>query len=344
METDFLPFVSIIVLNYNQKSYLSKCLSSLKQLNYPRDKFEVILVDNCSTDGSVEYVKNIAPWVRVLRFRRNYGFAGGNNRAVKFSKGEYIAFLNPDTEVDKDWLLELVKGMRKHPDVASCGGKVLFLKERDVIQNAGHKMTWIGIPCAIGYREEDAGQYEEPRYTLAASGCAMLVRKDIFEKLGGFDEDYFLYVEEGDFGLRLWLSGYKVAYFPKAIAYHESGAMKKSRGKPIPEHVFFYQKNIISTIIKNFELANVLKGFCLLFLYDISKIIYFVKTRNIRCVLALLKGLKYAIKELPKNLTKRRKIQNSRKITDRELYNLGLIMPVNQSIHEFIDNVRLSHI
>ena len=333
MPKDYLPFVSIIVLNYNSKHWLKNCLESLAKLNYPRDRYEVIVADNASTDGSIEFLRECFPWVKVVRFNRNLGFSEGNNRAVRYAKGKYIAFLNPDTEVDKDWLIELIKVMEEHPELASCGGKVLFLKKKDVIQNAGHKITLIGIPYPVGYCEKDKGQYDRARYTLAASGCAMLVRRDAFEKVGGFDSDYFLYVEEGDLGLRFWLYGYKVMYVPKAIAYHELGAW--ARGKVSPIHVFFYQKNIIATIIKNFEWINILKGLCLLVFYDIVKIIYFIKNKELRLVWALLRGIKHAIKELPRTLSKRREIQKKRKISDNELYNLGLIMTISESLNVF---------
>ena len=328
------PFVSIIVLNYNSKKWLRNCLESLVKLKYPRNRYEVIIADNASTDGSIESAKENFRWVKVVQFNKNFGFAEGNNRAVRYAKGEYVAFLNPDTEVDGNWLAELVKGMEKHPELASCGGKVLYLKERDIIQNAGHKMTLIGIPYPIGYCERDKGQYERARYTLATSGCAMLVRKDIFEKIGGFDKDYFLYVEEGDLGLRLWIHGYKVMYMPKAKAYHELGAWAK--GKITPEHVFFYQKNIIATIIKNFELMNSLKGVCLLLIYDLVKLMYFVWNKELSCVREILRGLKCAVEEIPKNLLKRREIQKNRRISDKELLVLGLIMPINESLNEFV--------
>jgi GT2 family glycosyltransferase len=236
--------------------------------------------------------------------------------------------------VDTDWLIELVKTMEKYPELASCGGKVLFSKERDIIQNAGHEITLIGIPYAIGCCEKDRGQYQRARYTLAASGCAMLAHRKVFEEIGGFDEDYFLYVEEGDFGLRLWLNGYKVMYIPTAIAYHELGAWAK--GKKTPEHVFFYQKNIIVTMIKNFEFMNNLKGLCLLIVYDIVKSIHFIGNREFKCVWGILRGLRYSVKDLPKTLSKRREIQKNRRLSDKELCGLGLVMSINQSLNELV--------
>jgi GT2 family glycosyltransferase len=296
--------------------------------------YEIIMADNASTDGSVEYVKQNFPWVKIVSFNKNLGFAEGNNCALRYANGKYIGFLNPDAEVDENWLAELVNCMERNPEVASCGGKVLYLRKRDVIQNAGHKMTLIGIPYPIGDRERDKGLYERERYTLAASGCAMLVRKDVFEKVGGFDKDYFLYVEEGDLGLRLWIYGYKVMYVPKAKAYHELSAWAKS--EITPKHVFFYQKNIIATIIKNFELKNCLKGLCLLLIYDLVKFTYFVWNKKLDHAREILRGLKCAVKELPRNLLKRRMIQKNRKISDKRLFTLGLIMTINESFEKFI--------
>ena len=120
------PFVSIIVLNYNGKGYLKSCFSSLQLINYPRSKYEVVLVDNGSKDGSVEYVQKEFPWVRIVLLNQNFGFGGGNNKGVKFVKGEYIAFLNNDTQVTEDWLLELVQASIDF-SVPICSSKTLFM-------------------------------------------------------------------------------------------------------------------------------------------------------------------------------------------------------------------------
>jgi GT2 family glycosyltransferase len=109
-----VPFVSVIVLNYNGRNFLRKCLSSLKLTNYPKSKYEVLLVDNGSTDDSTEFVVRNFPWVRVIFLHQNFGFGGGNNRGVKFAKGEYVAFLNNDTEVTENWLSELVQASIGH--------------------------------------------------------------------------------------------------------------------------------------------------------------------------------------------------------------------------------------
>jgi GT2 family glycosyltransferase len=162
----------------------------------------------------------------------------------------------------------------------------------------------------------------------------MLSDRKVFEEIGGFDEDYFLYVEEGDLGLRFWLHGFKVMYIPTAVAYHELGAW--SKGKLTPEHVFFYQKNMIVTIIKDFEFANSIKGLCILMFYDIVKSIHFLKNKELSYVYGVTSGLRYSVKELPKTLSKRRKIQKSRKPSDQKLRDLGLFMPITQSLSELV--------
>jgi GT2 family glycosyltransferase len=334
MKNEGIPFVSIIVLNYNHRNYLEKCLSIIEKLNYPKEMYEVILADNCSNDDSVKFIKENFPWVRIIRFEKNYGFCKGNNLAVKFAKGKLVAFLNPDVEVDKGWLLKLVVAINSEPDIACVGGKVFFLDKRAIIQNAGHKMSLIGIPYGIGFGEKDKGQFNKTRYTLSASGCAMLIRKDIFKKVGGFDEDYFMYVEEGDLGLRLWLYGYKVKYVPDALAWHELGAWSKRKITPLC--IFYYQKNMIATIIKNFEAFNLLKGLILFLGYDIIKLLSFLKQRKVELVKALISGFYYALKELRKNLLKRRVIKKNRKLKDRDLCKFGLLASVEESLKEFL--------
>jgi len=329
-----LPYVSIIVLNYNSKQYLPACFDSLSKINYPKGRYEVLMPDNASSDGSVEFVTREFPWVTVLINNRNYGFAEANNQAAAVAKGEYIAFLNPDTVVHENWLIKLVKAMKADEAVACCGGKVLFLGDRNIIQNAGHKMSLIGLACNVGLGERDSPKFNTPGYTLHASGCAMLVRKDVFFQVGGFDPDYFMYVEETDFGLRLWLYGYKVAYVPTSVAYHELAGSFESKFTPF--HVFHAEKNRLATLVKNLEWNSVFRGMTVSFFYSLVKLVKFLKGRRTDLIRAMFAGKVAFARELPKIIEKRQVVQRNRKVSDRELYRLGLLAPLKQCVKEFM--------
>jgi O-antigen biosynthesis protein len=138
-----LPTVSIIVLNYNGKKYLDNCFDSLARISYPKSRFEVILVDNASSDGSVAYVRKKYPWVNVTNLNKNYGFTGGNNAGVNIAKGEYVVFLNNDVMVDKNWLTELIKVVLTNSN-AILTSKSFFIDKPEIIDHVGSKATIIG--------------------------------------------------------------------------------------------------------------------------------------------------------------------------------------------------------
>lgn len=328
-----LPFVSVILVNYNGKEHLKDCFESLEKLNYPKDKYEVIMVDNASTDDSVKYAKNNFPFVRVIGFDKNYGFAEGNNKAVEYtnSKSEYIAFINNDTEVDINWLIELINPLIKDGTIGCSGGKMLNYYDRAIIDSVGYKITLIGTGYGIGHSEKDNDKYNEVRYVSGAPGASMLIKKRVFNKLNGFDKDYFAYVEDVDLSWRLWLYGYKVLYVPTAVIYHKGGA-SFGESRNIPVRLYLGQKNKLSNMVKNLEIFNLFRGLFISIGYDIFRIIKFTINRKFDCIAAILKGNYIFIKELPKTLKKRKIIQKKRKRSDKELYKLGVIATLSKSI------------
>ncbi|ODS36260.1 MAG: hypothetical protein A7316_02775 [Candidatus Altiarchaeales archaeon WOR_SM1_86-2] len=332
-----LPFVSVIVLNYNGKQHLKECFESLEKLNYPKDKYEVIMADNASSDGSVEYVTKSFPEVKVIKFNKNYGFSEGNNKAVECTKpkSEYLVFLNNDTEVDGKWLIELTSSVMKDETIKCVVGKMLNYYDRTIIDSAGDRITPIGSGYNIGHLEKDDGRYNEIKYTSACGG-AMLIEKEIFNKLNGFDRDYFAYLEDVDLCWKLWLYGYKTLYIPTAIVYHKMGG-SFGGGRHIPLKLYLTQKNRLSNMVKNLEIFNLFRGLIISVGYDIVKIIKHTINRKFDCVVAILKGNYMFIKELPKTLKKRKIIQKKRKRSDKELYKMGLISPLLKCIKKEIN-------
>lgn len=236
-----IPLCSIIVLNWNGKKHLNDCFKSLKKIDYP--KYEVIMADNGSTDGSVKFVKKKFPWVKVLKFDKNYGFAEGNNRAIKEAKGDYIIFLNNDTKVEKEWLWGLVFTANSS-NIGICGSKVI---DGSLGMIGRGSLNLLGIP---DIRTKDDSESE----CFFVSGASLLIKRKVLRKLEYcFDPSYFAYFEDVDLCWRVRLLGYKVVYAPKSVAYHKgSGASKTMK--------FYHYRNKIWTFKKNlrFPLTQIL--------------------------------------------------------------------------------------
>src|ERR1700722_699295 len=206
--------VSVVIPNWNGKRFLSGCLDSLGKQKYPF--VEIVVIDNGSKDGSVEFLEENYPHVRLFKFEQNTGFSVAVNRGIIESRGEFVALLNNDTIVDELWLSELVKAMREHTEIGSAGCKMLAYDDRTLLDGAGDGYRRGGLPGRIGHRERDLGQFDTQRYILGACGGAALYRRVLFDDIGLFDEDYFAYLEDVDLGLRAQNAGYKCIYVPTA--------------------------------------------------------------------------------------------------------------------------------
>ena len=244
-----LPSISVIVLNYNGLQHLEPCFSSLFALDYPSDRLELILADNASTDGSREFMQEHFPQVRVLAMPHNYGFSKGNNLGAEQARGQFVAFLNNDMRVDRQWLIELVQPLLRTPDVICAGSKILSWNG-EYIDFAGSAANMLGYGLQEGWGEPPEA-FGEEKLILAPCGGAMLIDRQVFLDCGGFDEDYFSFYEDLDLGWRLWLWGYKVIFVSRAIAYHVHHG---SWGQvPNVKMVLLHQRNAFSTMFKNYD-------------------------------------------------------------------------------------------
>jgi len=334
------PEISISIVNLNGEKYLKDCLDSIKKLNYPQDKLEIILVDNSSTDKSLNLVSSGYPQVKIIKNGKNMGFAYANNQAARAAKGEYVAFLNNDTRVDKDWLLELLKPIYRDKEVVTSGSKVLSIdgKKLDFI---GSMINFEGKGFQIDYGvpvEED--NYNKYAFLPFVNGGAMLVNRRVFLDVGGFDEDFFAYYEDVDFGWRLWVLGYKVVFAPKSIVYHHHHGTSKEFGED--KLRFLKERNSLYSVFKNYDdrnLAKALSGslsniFNRIFVdfkfdyknyYDLSQL----KSEEIdtgnpelsKEPLSSLMAVKDFFDNLPELMEKRKKIQSKRKRDDKALFN-----------------------
>jgi len=254
MNKDF-PEVSIIVVNYNGLNYLYDCFTSLMEIDYPKELLEYILVDNGSTDGSVKYMEKRFPDVRILTNTCNRGYAEANNQAAKAANGEILAFLNNDMKVHPLWLKTLIdKFMESSEDLVCVSSKILNY-EGDKIDFIGGGFTPFGISFQLAFgkpvEEIDNEIENHERELLFGCGGSMAIKKKVFMECGGFDEDYFAYLEDVDLGWRLRIMGYRILYVPESIAFHKH----RGTGKKIPPHQleFMFERNRFFTIIKNTE-------------------------------------------------------------------------------------------
>ncbi len=251
------PLVSVVIVNYNGSGFIGRCVESVLRSDFP--KLEIIVVDNASTDGSIGELEKFKLEKRGLILVKNpvnYGFARASNIGVHLSRGDYILFLNNDTMVKSDCIQEFTKVMQSAEDIGAIQCKLLTMDDPSVIDNVGHFMDLLGMTYEIGSLEEDHGQYDRITELFGARGAAMVVKRPVLFKTGLFDEDFFMYFEETDLCWRIWLNGYKVVLVPEAVVYHKMALA--SRTMPDPVKNYFFCRNRVTSIIKNYELKNLL--------------------------------------------------------------------------------------
>lgn len=305
---DFL--VSIIIVTRNHLEHLEDCLKSVMNLGYPH--IEIIIADNNSTDGCPDFVQGKFPSVKVLKFDKNYGFAEGNNRAIKLSNGDYIFLLNPDTKVEPECVNKLVEVMEKDKNIGICMPKMLMFNEPSVINSTGIVANEILQGRDRGAWELDCGQYDMENQILGACGAAMFIRRNLFEKIGYFDRLYFAYYEDLDFSIRTWLVGYKVNFVPEAIVYHKYRPFRKDILNEYIDH-----RNRLRMMLKNMALPTLVwmlpKSLCT----DTKAIYIHLKGKRLKLACYRLKALIWNLIMLPDTLIKRVKIRMKRVIKDK---------------------------
>lgn len=253
------PLITISIINLNGQKYLKDCLESINNLNYPQDKIEIIVVDNGSSDDSIEFLKANYSKVKIIKNNKNMGFAYANNQAARVAQGEYIAFLNNDTKVDSKWLIELLRPVYGDKETVASGSKVLSMDGKN-LDFVGGMINFEGKGFQIDFGlpiEKDL--HKQYKYLPFANGGAMLIRRDIFLDVGGFDEDFFAYYEDVDLGWRLWVLGYKVIFAPDSIVYHHHHGTSRIFSED--KLRFLKERNSLYSVFKNYDDTNLARAF-----------------------------------------------------------------------------------
>lgn len=241
-----MQFVSVLIVNFNGAKHLPACLTALENQTFPRDQFEVILVDNASADGSVELVRRQFPWVNLLPLTTNTGFAEGNNVAARHARGGTLVLLNNDTIADPFWLEELLRE-RDESGATAVASKLVFAHDPTIINSAGSFLLRDGRGADRGFREPDIGQYEEAMLVFAGCGAAIAVPAPPPGK-PLLDPRYFVYYEDLDYFWRLQLGAGTVRYAPRSLVRHVHGA---AAGDQSPLFHFYVERNRALTALRN---------------------------------------------------------------------------------------------
>lgn len=250
--------IAVVIPNWNGKDFIGACLESLLAQT---EAAHIFVVDNGSTDGSVEYIAKKFPSVVCIALNVNTGFTGGVNRGIEEAiEGgfEYVALFNNDAVAEKDWLKHLVTAAGKHPKAGIITGKFMRADKKH-IDSTGDLLSIYGLPFPRGRNEPDEGQYDKGEYVFGATGGASLCRMTMLQKIGLFDEDFFAYYEDADISFRAQSAGWKVYYQPLAVAYHEMGATSSKMGSFARYHsvkniILLYNRNMPGILFWKYKL------------------------------------------------------------------------------------------
>lgn len=302
--------ISIIIPNWNGVELLKNCLPSIIKQVFK--DFEVIIVDNGSTDESIQYLKTNFPNFKIIKLSKNIGFAGAVNRGIKKALGEYIILLNNDTEMNKNCLKYLVEAADKHSEAGMVAAKIKNFYHRNIIDNAGDEIDIIGHSFTRGTGKTDGPKFNKPEYVFLVTGGGGLFKKEVFNKIGFFDEDYFLYMEDIDLSFRAQLAGFKAWYEPKAVIYHKRMSTSSKNMSFVEPECF---RNMTMNIIKDYPLSLLLHNFywIKIILVNLNTIKYLAGKGYLW---GALKSEWYILTHIKKLLEKRKKIQNLKTVSD----------------------------
>lgn len=315
--------VSVIIVNHNGIDFVGDCLRSV--LESKDVELEVIFVDNGSTDGSLEFVREnfYDRRLKVIANGKSLGPARGRNIGAKEAIGECLVFLDNDTQVNPDAIGELIKPLEVDRTIGAAQAKLLRLASDRMYDCAGDYLGPLGFLIERSKGAKDIGQFDYQADILSAKSAASVIRRDLFNKLQGFDEDYYMYLEETDLSFRVWLSGLRVVFAPCAVVYHAFETPKKKAKKYYSKYIVRYcgSRNYISTLIKNLQFGSLLKILPLHICSWITIAFLFLFKGSIADFYYIMKGISWNIFNIGLLIDKRNKINNQiRRVSDRDIF------------------------
>ncbi|PID85516.1 MAG: glycosyl transferase [Chloroflexi bacterium] len=314
------PTISIIIPHLNGKHHLDDCFQSLHQQTFT--DFEVLLVDNGSTDGTSDFVAQNYPEVRLIQLPENRGFTGACNAGWQAAQGDIIILLNNDTEADPNWLAELVEAFARHPQAGSIASKMLLFDQRDTFHTAGDCYRIDGIPGNRGVWQKDTGQFDQEEMVFSACGGSSAYRRQMLDELGFLDDDFFFSCEDVDMGWRANLAGWEVWYVPTAVIYHKL----KATGGDVTGS-YYDGRNFLYLIWKNYPTSLLKKNWRLLVRSQLNITREALKHWRGEAARARLRGQLAGLWSIGKMWHKRKQIQAIRRLDDETL--TGRLSPVD---------------
>lgn len=311
MKQNSLPIVAIVILNWNGKGHLETYMPSVLATHYSGS--EIYLIDNGSTDDSVQFLNKNFPSVKVISLDENLGFPGGYNAGLKEISADYFVLLNNDVEVHPEWLESPIELMEVDKSIAACQPKICAYSEKDYFEYAGAAggyIDWLGYPFCKGrlfeVREEDTGQYDEAAEIFWASGAAMIIRAELYNSFEGLDETFFAHMEEIDLCWRLKNAGYRIMYCPDSIVYHLGGG---SIPYGSTRKTFLNFRNNLTMLYKNLSLAEILFIMPIRFMLDSAAAFHALLKGEFKTSVTIVNAQFSFLLSLFQNITLRKKSQ-----------------------------------
>jgi len=309
------PLVSVVVVTHDGAGHLPACLDALEALSYPADRLEVLLVDNASPPDALAAVCRAHPAARVVPSPANLGFAGGCNLGIARAKGDFVALLNDDTQVEAGWLDALVDAALADPEAGVWASRIRLVERAPdgapLLQSTGALLFRDGSSRDRGHREPDRGQYGEIEEVFGACGASMLLRRTLLEDVGPLEESFFLYYEDTDLCWRARAAGWKVVYVPGSIVWHRHQA---TVGRDNPAHLFWSDRNRLLLVLRNAGWSRVAWVWLRYAVGTLPGVSRAPVPKRVR-VRALLSAWAHA----PASLAARYRIRRSRRVQERDL-------------------------
>ena len=302
-----LPLLSVVIPNWNGARFLPTCLDALAAQTYPN--IEVIVADNASTDGSQALLRERYPNVRLLPLPANRGFTGACNAGIAAARGEFVALLNNDTEVDPGWAAAVLDAFARHPEAGSVASKMLLFDRRDYIHTTGDYFTVDGRAGNRGVWERDAGQYDREEEVFSACGGAAVYRRAMLDQIGLLDDAFFFSGEDVDLGWRAQLAGWRCLYTPAAVVYHHLAAT----GGGVTAS-YYDGRNLIYILVKDYP-AALWRKYGLLVLRAQARLAWeALRAWRGAAARARLRGMLAGLLGVPRMLWARRQVQRTRTV------------------------------